>query len=139
MNREFFAGMYAQMCPNDALVAAVKQRVRRVPARRTIGWIPAAACGAALLTAAVGTAAAVWSGSRGAVGSAGLPSHAAVEVPPWSDLPFSEQYQEALVNAQPYRMVGARVRAESCGAAVAAVTLTGRDDRFKVRNDRCIL
>ena len=136
MNREFFAGMYAQMCPNDALVAAVKQRVRRVPARRTIGWIPAAACGAALLTAAVGTAAAVWSGSRGAVGSVVSPGKTAVEVPPWSDLPFSEQYQEARVNDQPYRMVDARVRAESCGATVAAVTLTGRDDRLTVRNDR---
>ena len=36
MNREFFAGMYAQMCPNDALVAAVKQRVRSRPVRRLL-------------------------------------------------------------------------------------------------------
>ena len=136
MNRELFADMYAQMCPNDALVAAVKRRVRRVPARRTIGWVPAAACGAALLTAAVGTAAAVWSSNRGAVGRVVSPGNAAVEVPPWSDLPFSEQYQETRVNDQPYRMVGARVRAESCGAAVASVTLVGRDDRLVVRNAR---
>lgn len=135
MNREFFSGMYAQMNPNDALVAAVKQRVRSRPVRRTIGWIPAAACGAALLTAAAGTAAAVWS-NRGAVGSVVSPGKTAVEVPPWSDLPFAAQYQEALVNAQPYRMVGARVRAELCGAAVASVTLVGRDDRLVVRNDR---